>query len=128
MAQVKVYGRRSVWAPRRAVLSDAIQSALHVAWELPEDKRFQRFCWLDDDDLVAPQRSADYLVVEIVCFTGRSLDAKRAVVRAFYDDVAPAVGLAADDLEVVVLESPRENWGIRGRSGDELALTYRVDV
>ncbi|ACZ31093.1 4-oxalocrotonate tautomerase [Xylanimonas cellulosilytica DSM 15894] len=127
MAQVKIYGRRSVWGERRTELSDAIHAALVAAWQLPEDKRFHRFLLVDDDDLVAP-RAASYLVVEIVAFTGRSPEAKRALVRAMYDDVAPAVGLDADDLEVVVIESPRENWGIRGKAGDELALAYRVDV
>jgi phenylpyruvate tautomerase PptA (4-oxalocrotonate tautomerase family) len=127
VAQIKIYGRRSVWADRRAELSDAIHEALVSTWELPPDKRFHRFLWLDDEDLVAP-RSPEYLVVEVVCFTGRSAAARRALIRAFFEDVAPRVGLAVDDLEVVILESPRENWGIRGRSGDELALGYRVDV
>ena len=94
---------------------------------MPPEKRFHRFLLLDDGDLVAP-RSDAYLVVEIVCFTGRSREAKRALIAALYDDVAPHLGLAADDLEVVILESPRENWGIRGVSGDELTLGYRVDV
>nr|WP_241743993.1 tautomerase family protein [Cellulosimicrobium arenosum] len=82
---------------------------------------------MEDGDLVAP-RSDAYLVVEVVCFTGRTPEAKRALVRAVYDDVAPALGLDADDVELVVLESPRENWGIRGVGGDELALGYRVEV
>jgi phenylpyruvate tautomerase PptA (4-oxalocrotonate tautomerase family) len=127
MVQVKVYGNRSVWEDRRAELSDAIHAALVRTWRLPEDKRFHRFLLFDDGDLVAP-RSEAYLVVELVCFAGRSPEAKRALVRAMYDDVAPAVGLSADDLELVILESPRENWGIRGLAGDELALGYRVDV
>ena len=127
MAQVKIYGNRSVWGPRRTELSDAIHAALVRTWQLPEGKRFHRFLLLDDGDLVAP-RSASYLVVEVVCFEGRSKKAKRALVRAMYDDVAPALGLTVDDLELVILESPRENWGIRGHAGDELALTYRVDV
>jgi phenylpyruvate tautomerase PptA (4-oxalocrotonate tautomerase family) len=127
VAQIKVYGRRSVWVDRRAELSEAIHEALVSAWELPPDKRFQRFLWLDDEDLVAP-RSPAYLVVEVVCFAGRSASARRALIRAFFEDVAPRLGLAADDLEVVILESPRENWGIRGLAGDELTLGYRVDV
>jgi phenylpyruvate tautomerase PptA (4-oxalocrotonate tautomerase family) len=127
MAQVKVYGNRSVWGERRAEISDALHEALVRTWQLPEDKRFHRFLLLDDGDLVAP-RSEAYLVVEIVCFTGRSRRAKRALVTALYDDVAPRLGLAVEDLEIVILESPRENWGIRGMSGDELALSYRVDV
>lgn len=127
MAQVKFYGRRSVWGARRAELSDALHDALVRAWQLPSDKRFHRFLLLDDDDLVAP-RSDAYLVVEVVCFTGRTREAKRALVAALYDDVVPALGLTVDDVELVILESPRENWGIRGVSGDELALSYRVDV
>jgi hypothetical protein len=127
MAQVKIYGRRDVWAPRRSEVSDAIHAALVGAWGLPEDKRFHRFLLLDAEDLVAP-RSDAYLVVEVVCFTGRSRAARRALVAAFFDDVAPALGLAADDLELVVIESPPESWGIRGMSGDELVLGYRVDV
>ncbi len=127
MAQVKVYGRRSVWGERRREVSDAVHGALVGAWGLPADKRFHRFLLLDDDDLVAP-RSPEYLVVEVVCFTGRSPAAVRALVAAFFDDVAPALGLAPDDLEVVVLESPPTHWGIRGVSGDELTLPYRVDV
>ncbi|MFC8191677.1 tautomerase family protein [Cellulomonas sp. NPDC057328] len=127
MAHVKVYGRRSVWAPRRQEVSDAVHAAVTSAWGLPQEKRFHRFLWLDDADLVAPRGDA-YLIVEVVCFTGRSRAAVRALIAAFYDDVAPALGLAADDLEVVVLESPPTHWGIRGRSGDELTLDYRVDV
>ena len=127
MAQVKIYGRRSVWAPRRAEVSDAVHAALVGAWGLPADKRFHRFLLLDDEDLVAP-RSPEYLVVEVVCFTGRSPRAVRALLAAFVDEVAPALGLAADDLEVVILESPPTRWGIRGVAGDELSLPYRVDV
>ncbi len=127
MAQVKIYGNRSVWGARRAEMSDAIHAALVGAWQLPDSKRFHRFVLLDDGDLVAP-RSPAYLVVEIIAFPGRSPEAKRALIRAMYDDVAPALGLDADDLELVIIESPRENWGIRGQAGDELALTYRVEV
>ncbi|MEV0950467.1 tautomerase family protein [Promicromonospora sp. NPDC050249] len=127
MAQVKVYGNRSVWGERRAEISDALHEALVRTWQLPADKRFHRFLLLDDGDLVAP-RSDSYLVVEIVCFTGRSREARRALIAALYDDVAPRLGLDVNDLEIVILESPKENWGIRGMSGDELSLSYRVDV
>ncbi|WP_419706273.1 tautomerase family protein [Promicromonospora sp. NFX87] len=127
MAQVKVYGNRSVWGERRAEISDALHEALVRTWQLPADKRFHRFLLLDDGDLVAP-RSDSYLVVEVVCFAGRSREAKRALIAALYDDVAPRLGLDVNDLEVVILESPKENWGIRGMAGDELSLSYRVDV
>jgi phenylpyruvate tautomerase PptA (4-oxalocrotonate tautomerase family) len=127
MAQVKIYGNRRVWGDRRTEVSDALHAALVKAWEIPADKRFHRFFLLDDGDLIAP-RSEAYLVVELLCFAGRTRRAKHALIAAMYDDVAPALGLDAEDLEIVILESPRENWGIRGRAGDELVLSYRVDA
>lgn len=127
MVQVKIYGNRRVWGQRRAEVSDALHAALVGAWQIPEDKRFHRFLLLDDGDLVAP-RSDDYLMIEVVAFAGRSQEAKRELIRRVYDDVAPALGVATDDVELVVIESPAESWGIRGRSGDELSLSYKVDV
>lgn len=128
MAQVKLYGRRSYWGGRTEEVSDLVHSALVGAWGLPQGKRFHRFMLLADEELVAPARGAGYLVVEIVCFTGRSPEAVRALLRALMDDVAPALGLPVDDLEAVVLESPPRSWAIRGRTADELDLPYRLDI
>jgi phenylpyruvate tautomerase PptA (4-oxalocrotonate tautomerase family) len=128
MAQVKIYGRRSVWGGRQAEISDALQRALVDVWGLPAEKRFHRFLLLADEDVVAPGRGADYLVIEVICFTGRSRAAKRALIAAVFDDVVPGLGMSTDDVEIVFLEVPACDWGIRGRSGDELELPYRVDV
>ncbi|WP_018658331.1 tautomerase family protein [Actinomadura flavalba] len=125
MAQVKVYGRRDRWSDRRREVSDAVQDCLVRAWRLPPDKRFHRFLLLDADDWVCPGRSDDYLILEIVCFSGRGDDAKRALIRALYERFA-ALGLARDDLELTIVESPPVNWGIRGVSADELTLSYPV--
>ncbi|GAA3125812.1 tautomerase family protein [Planomonospora alba] len=128
MAQIKFYGRRDVWAPLRRELSDVVHGCLVEAWKLPAGKRFHRFLLLDAEDLVCPERSERYLIVEIVCFTGRSEGAKRELIRTLYARTAEALGLRTDDLEVVIIESPQVNWGIRGVPGDELALPYPVDV
>ena len=81
MAHVKIYGRRDVWQDRRGSLSDAVHRAIVGTWGLPPEKRFHRFFLLDADDLVAP-RSKEYLVIEILCFTGRSREARRALIAA----------------------------------------------
>ncbi|MFI6299180.1 tautomerase family protein [Nonomuraea sp. NPDC050790] len=124
MAQLKIYGRRDVWAERRREVSDWLHACLREAWGLPEDKRFHRFLLLDEEDLVCPQRGAEYLVVEVVCFTGRSDDAKRALIRKIYEK-SP---LRPEDVEVTIIEMPKVNWGIRGVPADELALPYKVEV
>jgi hypothetical protein len=38
------------------------------------------------------------------------------------------VGIAAQDVEIVIYEAPAENWGFRGLHGDEAALSYKVRV
>ncbi|TDD08694.1 tautomerase family protein [Nonomuraea deserti] len=124
MAQVKVYGRRDVWAGRQREVSDLIQSCLVSAWGLPEEKRFHRFLLLDADDFVCPQRGERYLVIEVVCFTGRSDDAKRALIREIY----ARSGYDPEDVEITIIEMPKVNWGIRGVPADELALPYNVEV
>ncbi|POM26203.1 Tautomerase enzyme [Actinomadura rubteroloni] len=126
MAQVKVHGRRDVWAGRQREISDLLQACLVEAWGLPEDKRFHRFFLLDEADWIVPGRDARYLIVEIVCFEGRGDAGKRALIRSLYDRVVPALGITADDLELTIIETPRQNWGIRGMAGDELTLTYSV--
>ncbi|MBB6345460.1 tautomerase family protein [Nonomuraea muscovyensis] len=124
MAQVKVYGRRDVWAGRQREVSDLLHGCLVEAWGLPEDKRFHRFLLLDTDDLICPQRSDGYLIIEVVCFTGRSDEAKRALIRAVYDRLP----FPPEDIEITIVEMPRVNWGIRGVPADELALPYTVEV
>ncbi|TDE42602.1 tautomerase family protein [Nonomuraea mesophila] len=124
MAQVKVYGRRDVWAGRQQEVSDLIQSCLVSAWGLPENKRFHRFLLLDADDFVCPQRGESYLIIEVICFTGRSDDAKRALIRELY----ARSGYDPEDVEITIIEMPKVNWGIRGVPADELALPYNVEV
>ncbi|MBW8484095.1 tautomerase family protein [Actinomadura parmotrematis] len=128
MAQIKVYGRRSAWADRRGELSDLLHASLRAAWRLPDGKRFHRFLLLDDGDLVAPMRGDRYLIVEILCFTGRSDEAKRGLVRDLYARLVPALALDPADLEITIVDVPPVNWGIRGVPADELSLDYPVEL
>lgn len=128
MAQVKIYGRRDVWDGRQREISDLVHRCLVTAWRLPEDKRFHRFLLLDPADLICPQRGERYLILEIICFTGRSDEAKRALIRSLYATLVPALDLSTDDLELTIIEMPQVNWGIRGVPGDELMLSYSVRV
>ena len=127
MAQVKVYGRRDVWAPRRREVSDAVHAALVQTWGVPQDQRFHRFLLLDPDDLIAP-RSPEYLILEVLCFAGRGAAERRALINAMYVEVAPSLRLAADDLEIVLIESAAGNWGLRGVAGNELLLSRRAGL
>lgn len=129
MAQFKVYGQRAHLQQAHAAISDCLHAVSVRTLKLPADKRFHRFIPLEAWQLVTPKdRSERYLVVEIHMFSGRTVETRKALVRAVMDDLSRTLALHPNDVEVVILESARENWGIRGQHGDELTLSYRVDV
>lgn len=129
MSQVKIYALDTTIERVRAALSDAIHAAVTSALDYPPDKRFHRFIRLAREDFIhPPDRSDDYLVIEISMFEGRSVSAKKALVRALFANIASACGIAPQDVEITLTETPRVNWGIRGLPGDELGLNYKVDV
>jgi phenylpyruvate tautomerase PptA (4-oxalocrotonate tautomerase family) len=129
MAQVKIYGNRQRLDPNKQVLSDAIHASVVDALNYPVEKRFHRFMLLDEDDFIyPPDRSQDYTILEISMFAGRSVEAKKKLIRLLYQHIGESCGIAANDLEITIFETPKENWGIRGQPGDELALGYQVDV
>lgn len=129
MAQVKIYGRREALAPNRARWSDLIQDALSATLGLPKEKRFQRFFPLEAEDFVHPaDRSPAYTIIEISLFEGRSPEALKALLHKLMSDAQAAFGIHPNDLEITLFESPKRCWGIRGKTGDELELAYKVNV
>jgi phenylpyruvate tautomerase PptA (4-oxalocrotonate tautomerase family) len=128
VAQVKIYALRTVLENHRNTVSDAIHQAVIEALEYPMDKRFHRFFPLEPENFIFPSdRSDHYLILEITMFEGRSVDAKKKLIRTLFERLEP-LGFSGQDVEIVILESPKHNWGIRGVPADELALSYRVEV
>jgi hypothetical protein len=60
--------------------------------------------------------------------TGRSVEAKKKLIRLLFERVEAEIGMTPNDLEICIMESPAHNWGFRGMYGDEVKLNYRVDV
>lgn len=129
MAQVKIYGLKTQLESLKSHVSDVIHKCLIEAFKLPEDKRFHRFIALEKDDFIfPPDRSEKYTIIEIIMFEGRSLESKKLLIHLLYESFAYSLEISKQDLEIVMLESPRHNWGIRGLPGDELTLNYKVNV
>src|ERR1700733_5381238 len=88
MAQVMVYGRRESLDQRRGVLSEAIHAAIMSALDYPPEKKFQRFIALDEHDFIYPaDRGADYTIIEISMFEGRTDAAKRTLISELFTRV-----------------------------------------
>jgi phenylpyruvate tautomerase PptA (4-oxalocrotonate tautomerase family) len=99
------------------------------ALAFPANKRAHRFFPMAKDDLFYPEGRTDgYTIVEITMIAGRSVAARKQLVRLLFDRVEANCGIVANDLEICLIEVPAENWGFRGQHGDEVALNYRIDI
>ena len=128
MAQIIIYSRRQNLAGRKRAISDALHACVTSALALPADKRFHRFIALEDEDFIhPPDRSPQYTIIEISLFEGRTKETKKDLIRAIFRQFEDALGIKPQDVEITLHESPKENWGIRGKPGDELALNYKVE-
>lgn len=129
LAQIKIYGLRANIEKHRASLSESIHTSVMDALSYPAEKRFHRFIALEPEDFVFPSdRTPQYTIIEISMFEGRSIETKKALVRALYKNIGSDCGIEANDVEITIIETPKENWGIRGVPGDELSLNYKVNV
>lgn len=129
MAQIKIYGLRAVLAPIKQRLSDTIHACVVEALHYPQDKRAHRFFPLAREDFFYPEgRSERYTIVEISMFEGRSVEAKKQLIRLMFDRLHRDCGIAPQDLEMTIFETPKHNWGFRGLPGDEHVLNYKVEV
>jgi phenylpyruvate tautomerase PptA (4-oxalocrotonate tautomerase family) len=129
MSQIKIYGIASQLNPIKARLSDVIHSCVVDALQYPTDKRAHRFFPLDPGDFYFPAGRTDrYTIIEISMFEGRSVQAKKDLIRLLFERIQGEFGIALQDIETTITETPKHNWGIRGLPGDEVSLNYKVDV
>ena len=130
MPQAKVYGIREHLIPIRNELSEAINESIASAFKFPRERRLQRFFPMDREDFIYPphERSERYTIVEISTFEGRSPETLRDLVRQIYRRVTAATGIEPRDLDVIITQQPKHAWGLMGEPGDEIELTYKVEI
>ena len=129
MSQIKIYALRQTLDQHKVQLSDAIHRALVESLHYPEEKKFQRFIALENDDFIYPNdRSENYLIIEISMFEGRTKETKKAFIQSLFQNIRNLCHIDSNDVEITIFETPKENWGIRGHNADELQLNYQVNV
>ena len=129
MSQIKIFGIRELLHPKREKLSGVLHSCIMDAFAYPKDKRAHRFIYLDKDSFFYPEgRTDNYTIIEISLFEGRSIQAKKKLYQLIFERFEAELGISPIDVEITLFETPMHNWGIRGKSGDELVLNYKVEV
>ena len=120
---------RAGWITEPAAVIDAVQSALREALTIPESDRTLRVIeHLPSHFAVPPGRGDRFTLVEITMFSGRSMDAKRTLYQAIVRNLVP-LGVPALDIKITLIETPPENWGLRGgMPASEIDLGFKIDV
>ncbi|MEG0448764.1 MAG: tautomerase family protein [Lysinibacillus sp.] len=129
MGQVKIYGVKDRLNPIKEKLSTIIHSCMMEVLEFPMDKKFHRFFPMNKEDFYFPgDRTEAYTIIEVSMFEGRTIEAKKELVKYLFERIHSQLSIHPQDVEITIFETPKHNWGIRGLPGDELVLNYKVDV
>jgi phenylpyruvate tautomerase PptA (4-oxalocrotonate tautomerase family) len=129
MGQIKIFGIREHLHPVREKVSNIIHECVMDAFQYPKEKRAHRFIYIEKDSFFYfDTRTEKHTIIEINVFEGRSVEAKKKLHRLLFDRFERELGISNMDLEIIIFETPMHNWGIRGKSGDELVLNYKVNV
>ena len=127
---IVIYGVKESLNPIKTRLSEVIHGCMQTVLGLPEDKRAQRFIPLNADDFYYPEgRSAAYTVIEINMMQGRTVETKKALIKALFQQIELKIGVLPIDIEITIKEQPAHCWGFRGMTGDEARdLKYKVNI
>lgn len=129
MGQIKIFGIKNNLHPIRETVSLIIQECMFEAFEYPKEKRAHRFIYIKEDSFFYfEERTQKHTIIEINAFEGRSIEAKKKLYRLLFEKFENQLQITPMDLEITIIETPKHNWGIRGKSGDELKLNYTVNV
>ncbi len=113
---------------KQAVL-EQVHLALVDAFRIPDDDRTQQLYELPPEAFEFPaRRRPDPVLIEITCFCGRSLEAKRQLYRRLAERLGEKPGIEARNVCVVLKEVPREDWSFGGKGADQIDLGFKVDV
>jgi phenylpyruvate tautomerase PptA (4-oxalocrotonate tautomerase family) len=123
--------RRAIAAEEEVAIIEAVHSALREAFKIPPRDRNVRLVAHEPHRFACPpDRARPELSTHITidAFAGRSLDAKRALYRTIVANLEP-LGIPKDHVSIVLHESPKENWGIRGgQAASDVDLGFKVDM
>lgn len=129
MAQVKIYGLKNHLNKVQKDLSNTVHACIVDVLSFPEEKKFQRFIKLDEDDMIFPSdKSEQYTIIEVIMMEGRARETKKKLIKSLFENIEKTLQISPKDIEICILESPASNWGFRGMTGDEITLDYNIKV
>jgi phenylpyruvate tautomerase PptA (4-oxalocrotonate tautomerase family) len=130
MPVVKIEMRAGKPAQYKKALLDGVHRALVEAFKIPDYDRNQKIYEFTPENMEIPaNKTADCIVIEITAFQGRSMAAKKNLYKNIVDELTARIGIAGDDVTIILQEVPMENWGVRGgMPASEVDIGFKVKV
>lgn len=123
MPQVKFTGLTEHLAENKLALSDIVHTTMQKCLGVKTDKRFHHFLPMTSDWFIfGPGRSEQYTLIEISLFAGRTTEEKASFIKTLCKRLHDELSITVEDIEVLLYEVPRENWGIYGKPCSELTF------
>ena len=96
-------------------LLDCVHEGLAEAFGTEEWDRFQRVAEYDREDFeTAPDKTDDFVIIELTIFPGRSAERKRAAIEGITSLLGERLSIKPSDIFIIMHEPPLENWGLGG--------------
>ena len=129
MPTVTIEVRRNYSHQEELQIIDAIHAAMMAGIKTPEwDKNIRLIVHEPHRFTSPPGKSDRYTLVTFDMFSGRSIEAKRALYTAIVQNLSE-VGIPPDDVLINLREHPAENWGFRGgKPASEVDLGFKINV
>lgn len=129
MPTVTIEVRRRYSAEQEVAIIDAIHRAMMEGIKTPEwDKNIRLFVHAPHRFTSPPGKSERYTLVTFDMFSGRSIEAKRALYSAIVHNLSE-LGIQPSDVLVNLREHPPENWGVQGgKPASEVEIGFKIKV
>lgn len=127
LARIEV--KRHWPAEQQQYLIEALHAAMIEALKIPPHDRKIRFVEHRPEHFAAPPAASEnFTLVEVSLFSGRSIAAKRSLYQGIVKRFGE-IGIAPEDVFIVLNEIPTENWGVRGGvPASDIDLGFKVEV
>ena len=53
---------------------------------------------------------------------------KKRLIHALFSNIQQELNIVKTDIEICIIESPACNWGFGGMNGEDIKLSYKVNV
>ena len=131
MPSVLIEVRQQYPADIEKGIMDAVHSALRECFKiLPGDRNIRFLAHQPQHFECPPDREQPqyYTHISIDCFTGRSIEAKRALYQTIVKNLE-AFDIPNDHVKILLREITPDNWGIRGGlAACDIDLGYDLNV